>query len=103
MARQEMKLSSEPARFTLNFGGAASAAVDLSRVKMTDRQKQIVDKLLMAQPSMTLEECTGDDCPAQKHLSSEEFREIRGLKATLGGGGAVAGLVCDFCLKCVNV
>lgn len=73
---------------------------------MTDEQRMIVGKLLSAirstdQISVAEQDrCEVGQCIASKYLADDEFQKIRGLKATLGTGGATAGLICDFCLHC---
>lgn len=88
---------------TLDFGGGATVRVDLKQAEMNSAQNAILNKLIRAKPGFTLAACTGDTCPAGERLSQDEFKQIRGLKAKLGTSGELAGLICDFCLKCVAV
>ncbi len=92
----------EQNKVALDFGGVV-VYLDLTTVKMTNTQKDILQKILSKKPNLTVEEYTGDDYPASKILSHEEFNQIRSLKATLGTHETIAGFICNFSLKCVAV
>ncbi len=87
-----------------DFGGAAKVNVDLSRVKMTDMQNAVLEKLFrrLEGVSTPCEEgkCVQDNCLASRYLEPEEFEQVRNLKARLGTEAAAAGIICDFCLDC---
>ena len=102
-SQRGVEFSKRDNTLSIDFGGSAIVSVDLNQIKMTSSQSAILSKLIRGKPGFTLAECTGDDCPAAERLTPDEFKQIRELKATLGASGEAAGLVCDFCLKCVNV
>lgn len=101
-----MKISSG---VKFDMGGAAEVQLDLTKVKMSDEQRSIVQKLIASiKPSETVsiseqDQCEIGKCVASRYLPDEEFKKIRGLKATLGSEGATAGILCDFCLHFVAV
>jgi len=89
---------------------AAELHFDLNRIKMTDAQKAIVQKLFAQQPIAEVVEDghshaaeRGKDGPASKYLTKDEFASIRELGVRLGTSGVLAAAQCDFCLHCVKL
>jgi hypothetical protein len=89
---------------------AVTMHIDLKRVKMTDKQRAIVQKLFAQSP---ITECTegehsyaaerGTDGPGSKYLTKDEFESIRELGVRLGTSGTLAAAQCDFCLHCISL
>lgn len=96
-------------KVVLDFGGASGVEIDLSRVKMTADQKNIVMKLLGSlRPEDRIDlakedKCEEGKCVSSRYLPANEFAQIRGLKASIGTDATLAGLICDFCLHCVTL
>jgi hypothetical protein len=93
-------------RLNLDLEHGVNISVDLNKIKMSEEQRAILKKLISKIDSLDTAECTKEGCPAQKHLSSEEFEKIRKLSATLAPltpDLRAAGPIVDFCLHVVNV
>jgi hypothetical protein len=89
---------------------AAGISFDLDKVKMSTKQKEIVNKLFDQNPIavITNEEHShelekGKDGPGSKYLNKDEFEEVRKLGARLGPDSVSSGLIIDFCIHAVVV
>ena len=104
----------------IHLQSEASIELDLAKVKMSDEQRQIVNKLLDRTPGISFDDtsCIDINChettlpdgteqdlssPARKLLSEDEFEKVRYLKASLGpeGSGAASKIIINFCLHVI--
>ena len=96
-ASQQISLKTEHDSTSIQF--------DLSDVKMTAEQREIVSKLFAQQPKAEIvwdghdpDEEAGKQGPGSKFLTAQEFEKIRKLGVRIKGVSAPNSLVADFCL-----
>jgi hypothetical protein len=92
------------ARYTnmrVAFDGGISLDVDLAELGLTQDQRLAVDKLIERASRIEDAQCVGDRCPAQDFLDPDDYKKVRGLKASLGAADDLAianWIIIDFCI-----
>lgn len=106
MTQQEERFTKQGNTLRVNLGGDANLEIDLARFDLDTETHSALEKAVSALQHVDMSVLTETKSPAEPYLSSTELEKIKGLKATLGataGSEEIAGIICDFDLKCVKV
>lgn len=84
------------------FDGGVAVDVDLAHLRLSEEQRQAVDKLIERAGRVDDAQCRDGRCPAQDFLEPDDFATVRELNASLGTMAAndevFAWIIIDFCI-----
>jgi hypothetical protein len=84
------------------FDGGVTVDVDLAQLRLSEKQRYAVDKLIDRAGRINDAQCRDGRCPAQDFLEPDDFATVRELNASLGtmatNGEVFAWIIIDFCI-----